>query len=121
MIEIRLEKMTFYAHHGFFDDERKVGGRYEVTLSYGLNADRAESDDDIEGTVNYQEIYDVVAEEMSKPSKLIENVARRIVDSVCSHFDKVEYAEIELSKINPPITGQVERATVKIKKFKRTK
>ena len=68
----------------------------------------------IDGTVNYQEIYDAVKEEMDKRSKLIENVARRIIDAINDRFPQIKYTELSLSKINPPITGQVGKATVRL-------
>jgi dihydroneopterin aldolase len=51
---------------------------------------------------------------MDKRSKLIENVARRIIDAINDRFPQIKYTELSLSKINPPITGQVGKATVRL-------
>ncbi|MBR0497709.1 MAG: dihydroneopterin aldolase [Paludibacteraceae bacterium] len=114
MTEITLQNIRIYAHHGFFKEEQEIGCEYEVTVTVRFDGTKAELEDDIDGTVNYQEIYDVVKEEMSKRSKLIENVARRIIDAINDRFPQIKYTELSLSKINPPITGQVGKATVRL-------
>ena len=59
-------------------------------------------------------IMGIPKEEMDKRSKLIENVARRIIDAINDRFPQIKYTELSLSKINPPITGQVGKATVRL-------
>lgn len=115
MGEFRLKTMRFYAHHGAFAEERQIGGYYEVDVTYTLDAGKAEQDDDITETVNYQEIYDTVKEEMNKSSKLIENVSRRIADSIKRKFKQIDSIELTLSKMTPPLGGDVERVTYTIK------
>ncbi|MBP5742460.1 MAG: dihydroneopterin aldolase [Paludibacteraceae bacterium] len=114
MTEITLQNIRIYAHHGLFEEEQEIGCQYEVNITVRFDGTKAETDDDINGTINYQEIYDVVKEEMMKRSKLIEHVARRIIDSLNARFPQIKYAEVALSKINPPITGDVEKATVRL-------
>ena len=114
MTEITLQTIRIYAHHGLFEEEQEIGCQYEVNITVRFDGTKAETDDDINGTINYQEIYDVVEEEMRKRSKLIENVARRIIDAINDRFPQIKHTELSLSKINPPITGQVEKATVRL-------
>lgn len=102
--EIRLEALRFYAFHGVMEQERTVGGHYTLDLCLTLSdATAAISDDNLAGTVNYAEVYDVVRSEMAKPSALLEHVAGRILTVVFERFPLVETATVTLRKDNPPM------------------
>lgn len=110
--KIVLEKMRFHAFHGVMQEETIVGGEYEVTLSLDVDFSKAMETDDLEGTINYAVVYDLVKEEMHLPSKLIEHVAGRILKSVKQCFPQIEEMEVKVSKLNPPVLGEMEKATV---------
>lgn len=70
--------------------------------------------DDISRTVNYVDVYEVVRAEMNIPSRIIENVALRIVKAVRTRFPQVERVEITIAKLAPPIGGKAARVAVNI-------
>ena len=109
---ILLENMKFHAFHGVLPEEQLTGATYSVTLKLIFDFHKAAREDDLNETVNYAEIYSLVKEEMQQRSKLIEHVAQRILNSVLSHFPSMKSVEIRLSKHNPPLGGEVEKATV---------
>jgi dihydroneopterin aldolase len=74
---IGLEGMEFYAYHGVYEEERKIGGKYIVDVLVHTNAKDAELHDDLNGTVNYEQIYKVVDQNMQQPVKLIERLAQK--------------------------------------------
>ena len=78
--------MEFYAYHGCFEEEQKIGTWFNVDLSLEVDTSKAEKSDNIEDTVNYQSVYQVVKEQMMIPSHLLENVARRILDAIGKIF-----------------------------------
>jgi dihydroneopterin aldolase len=50
---------------------------------------------------------------MAEPSKLLEHVAKRIIDALFDEFGpQLASVEVRLSKHNPPLGGEVGRATV---------
>lgn len=112
--KLTLDTMRFYAHHGFFEEEQKVGGQYEVTVSVEIDMDLSAKTDVLENTINYQEIYDVVAIEMGNSSKLIENVAARILNVLVKKFPQILSIDVSLSKINPPLGAEVKCATISL-------
>jgi dihydroneopterin aldolase len=112
---ITLESMKFHAYHGVMEQERIIGGTYLVDISYIIDTKAVETDD-IADTVNYAEVFDIVKQEMSKPSKLIEHVAGRILESVKKNFAEMLGITVKVSKLYPPINGEAERATVLIAK-----
>ena len=66
---IQLECMEFYAYHGHFEEEQKIGNKYIVHLSLKLDLSKAAKSDNLEDTVNYFTVYELVREEMKKKSK----------------------------------------------------
>lgn len=109
-LDIRLEGLRFYAYHGVLPQERKVGGRYTVDLVLTLPAPvdgaptcAAVCADDLAGTVNYAEVYDVVRREMETPSALLEHAAGRILRAVFDAFPLVAKAVVALRKDTPPM------------------
>ena len=112
MSQIILENIQFHAFHGVFPEENIVGNTFVVTLTLDLDLQQASKTDNLDDTINYQLIYDVVKAEMQIQSKLIEHVAGRILRSVMQSFPQVSKAEIRLRKMNPPLGGQLESATI---------
>ncbi len=111
---ISIEKMEFYAYHGCFDEERKIGTWFNVDLSMEVDTSKAEVSDSLEDTVNYQEVYQVVKKEMMISSKLLENVARRILKAIQEAFPAVSYAWVKVKKMNPPLGGKMEAVSVEM-------
>ena len=110
---ITLEEMRFHAFHGVMDEERVIGGTFLVDISYIIDTKAVESDD-IEDTISYAEIFDLVKEEMEKPSKLIEHVAGRIMKALKNKFPQLLKTTVKISKLNPPVNGEAKKATVTI-------
>lgn len=114
MATIELEKMRFFAYHGFFEEERRIGAEYELTLSLEVNMSSVCCSDKLDDTLNYQVVYDVVKEQMAQSSKMIEYVSARVLRALVSRFPQIKKADLLLSKINPPLGGQVDRVTIRM-------
>lgn len=105
---ISLPSMPFRAHHGVLPAEREIGGDFLVSLRLHLSdrrAHRALWEDDLSATANYATAYELVREEMAKPSQLIEHVAARIARALLRGLPAVSRAEVEVKKLCPPIAG----------------
>ena len=118
MSKITLENMEFHAFHGCLDFEQHLGNTFIVSLSMELNTTQPGLTDNLEHTLNYQLVYDVVKAQMQIPSKLIEHVGQRIMDTVFERFEQIKMLEIKLSKLNPPLGGKVERVTIELIKHR---
>jgi dihydroneopterin aldolase len=114
MALIAIEKMEFYALHGCFQEEQQIGTWFEINLTVETDTSKAEISDCLEDTIDYQSIYQTVKRQMEIPSKLIEHVARRIIDAVWSEFP-VTSVEITLRKLNPPLGGKMNAVAITIK------
>lgn len=113
--KIELRTMTFYAYHGVAPQETKVGNTFVVDLILTAPLEKAVWSDDLEDTINYASIYEVVKAEMMIPSKLLEHAAGRILTALKSNFPQVIEIELTLSKINPPFGGDIHSASIILK------
>ena len=113
---IALEGLEFHAFHGVYPHERESGNWFEVDVAVDTDFSQAAKTDELDGTVDYEVIYQLVKQEMDKPSKLLETVGENIVDVILKRFVKVNNVELKISKINPPIGGKAKKATVFISK-----
>jgi dihydroneopterin aldolase len=112
MGQIQLQGMEFFAYHGFYQEEQVIGNKYLCDLSFEYDFEQAALSDNIEGTLDYQLVYDIVDGQMQIKSKLLEHVGTRVVNSLKSSFPGIKNIEFKLSKLRPPIKGVVEKITV---------
>lgn len=109
---IELLNMEFYSYHGHFEEEQIIGNRFLVNFSAHADLTAAAKSDDLRDALNYQEVYQLISKEMSIPSKLLENVAYRILTSFRERYPHIKSAVVSISKLNPPVGGKVEAARV---------
>lgn len=112
---IELSGMKFHAFHGCLPSEKEDGGDYLVDFRGSLDISAAERSDSLADTLDYSRIYSIVAAEMAAPSELLEHVAGRIRDAVEAAFPALEWFEVSVSKLNPPVGGPAAAATIKVK------
>ncbi len=110
--KIELKGLKFFAHHGLYAEEREKGSWFKVDISFFCDAEDAIKNDEITGTINYEEIYRIVQDEMQVPSKLIEHVGQRIVNRLKSEINAIEHIRLKLTKICPPINGDVQNVAI---------
>jgi len=111
---IALEGMQFYAYHGFYEEEQLIGGDYIVDVYIDTNFNPAVYSDELDGTLNYETIYRIVKVEMKKNSKLLETIARRIIDTIIGICKTVEAIKVRVTKKNPPMGARIDRAFIEI-------
>jgi len=111
---IKVENIRVFAHHGCLKEETKIGCDYRVDLKIKADLQASAKTDDLSDTVDYVFLNKIVREEMLKPSKLLETVAKRILNRIFNEDKLVDKATICVSKLNPPIGGDVEMVTIKM-------
>ena len=112
MGKVQVDNIRIYAHHGSLKEETAIGSEYRVDISVDANLSKATESDSLADTVDYVHINHIVKEEMTVPSKLLEHVGKRIIKRIFNEIAIVDKAEVSVSKINPPIGGDVEKVTV---------
>jgi len=114
MGKISLEGMEFYARHGYYEEERIIGNKYSVDVQIETDFSEAAKADKIEGTINYEKVYTIVAEVMNIDALLLEHLAGKMINKLKESFPNVITVKVKISKYNPPIKGLCHRATVEL-------
>ena len=112
MAKIIIEGMQFYAYHGSYKHEHQKGNKFEVDIELESNLDKAAETDDINQTVNYENIFLITQKEMEIPSKLLEHVAVRIKNAVIKKFPEAKNLKVRVTKFNPPLPGECEKVSI---------
>lgn len=113
---IEIEGMKFYAYHGHFTSEQIVGNYFELNIRLETDCSKAAVSDKLEDALNYQLVYESIKEVIQVKSALLENVAIRILDKLYERFEGIEKARIKISKLNPPMGGEIEKVSVTLER-----
>jgi len=113
---INLNNIRVYAYHGCLPEETKIGSDYRVDISVDANLDISAKSDELSDTVDYVHLNKIVKEEMAIASKLLEHVAKRIIDRIFSELEIVKKAKVKVAKVNPPLGGDVEDVNITLSK-----
>lgn len=109
---IELCGMEFHSYHGCLEKERRKGARYLVDFRCTLDVSKAVQTDNLEDTLDYGRIYDIVSAQMAIPSNLLEHVAGRIVAAIAEEFPWLGSFSIKVSKEKPPVSGKAAWSSV---------
>ena len=112
MDEIVLENIKIYAFHGCMKEETRIGSDYIINLKVKADLQDAAISDQLEDTVNYVDLLNIVNEEMAIDSKLLEHVAERIVSRILRTMKMVNNVQVKVAKQNPPINGNISAVTI---------
>jgi len=112
MGKIHIENMEFYAFHGHFREEQKVGNKFLVDLIMETDMDIPAGSDNLKDAVNYQRAYQIVKIEMEKKSHLLEHIAGRIISAIYAEMEGIRKIRVKVSKINPPMGGKIGAVSV---------
>ena len=121
MGKILLKNIRCYSFHGCLKEETAIGSDYRVDLSISADLKKSAKTERLKDTVDYVLLNRVVKEEMGVPSKLLENVAHRIIASVFKVEPRVKKCSVQITKQNPPINGDVVGVSVKLTRKKDSK
>jgi dihydroneopterin aldolase len=112
MAKVLLEDMQFFAYHGHYPEEKVVGNRFILNLSFEYNSEKSQKSDELKDAVNYQTAYAIVKEEMKTPSHLLEHLGKRILDALKKQLSEAYDFELKISKMNPPMGGEMRCVSV---------
>lgn len=115
---IKLKNIRTFSYHGCLIEEGKIGSDYSVDLEIKTDMRKSMETDELEDTVDYVHLNKIVEEEMAIRSKLLEHAAHRIVQRVFKEIASVSTIIVAVSKLNPPIGGDVEEVTIVIEEYR---
>lgn len=115
---IKLQNIRTFSFHGCLEEEGKIGSDYRVDLEIKTDLRKSALSDDLKDTVDYVLLNRIVVEEMAIRSKLLENVAYRIISRIFKEMPSVSRIILGVSKLNPPIGGDVEAVTIEMEEYR---
>jgi dihydroneopterin aldolase len=110
--KIKLKNIKLFAYHGCLDEEGKIGSDYRIDLEIKGDLSHSAKTDALKDTIDYVHLNQIVKAEMAIRAKLLETVAERIMNRVLKELLLVQKVTVKVSKINPPIGGNVRMVTV---------
>ena len=108
---ITVEGIRVFAYHGHLPEEAILGGHFIVSVWVTTDTEEVEKTDDLNHTVDYVRIIELVKEQMAIRSNMIEHPAKRIVDAILP-LEKVQKVKVEVEKIQPPIDAAFDKISV---------
>lgn len=111
---LALHGLRAEGHHGVFEAERADGQEFVVDVVLGLDTRPAAASDDLSATVDYAELAERLAAEVSAdPVDLIETLAQRLAD-LCLHHAQVAEVDVTVHKPQAPLSVPVDDVSVTI-------
>jgi dihydroneopterin aldolase len=112
--KVILAGIQFRGHHGDSDEERLLGGRFEVDVEISCDARHAERTDALKDTVDYYSVHRRIMEiGQSERHRMLESLAGRIARMILTQFHTDEVV-ITVRKLLPPLEGIVAWSGVQI-------
>jgi dihydroneopterin aldolase len=118
MGNIKLTNIRTYSYHGCLTEESKIGSDYRVDLEVKTDLRKSSSSDDLNDTIDYVVLNKIIVEEMAIRSHLLEHVAHRIITNIFATIPSVSRIIVAVSKLNPPIGGDVEAVTIEMEEYR---
>jgi dihydroneopterin aldolase len=115
---IKLKNIRTFSFHGCLVEEAKIGSDYRVDLEIKTDLRKSSLSDELSDTVDYVLLNQIVEEEMAIRSKLLEHVAHRIIKRIFDEIPSVSRILLGVSKLNPPIGGDVEAVTIEMEEYR---
>ena len=94
------------------EQEREVGAWFTIDTRLEVSDSSAAQSDNIDATISYADVYEIIKREMKTPSNLLENVCARIMEALFGTFTTIEKITITLKKDTPPMGGDRLNAAV---------
>lgn len=105
--KIILKGMKFFGKHGLCPEEKERGQWFEVDVEIWGNYASALERDDLQGSVDYRDIYDIVKKVLEHTRvNLLEHLAARITEGIMG-FPQIEKTLVRIKKPQVELGGQL--------------
>jgi 7,8-dihydroneopterin aldolase/epimerase/oxygenase len=113
-VSVEIHGLSLYTHHGVTEEERKLGQRLLIDVSFDVGEVGALITDRIEDTVDYGEVCQQIAlVAQTRSYNTLERLCSVIADRLVSQFD-VDNVTVKASKPEPPIPLPVDEVSVEV-------
>ena len=112
---LHVTGINCYSYHGCLEEELRIGGWFRVDVAITSDFRKAIESDTLSDAIDYVDVTNLVREQMSHPSRLIEHVGGRIMQKLHEKFPGIKTIELKITKLNPPVNSQIESTAIVLK------
>lgn len=117
MDKILLNNLGFYGYHGVLKEEGVLGQKFFIDMELYVDTKEAGLTDDMNKSVSYADVYEVVKEITEKRSfNLIEALAENIAKEVLEKFNLINEVMVRVKKPEAPVNGIYDYFGVEIRR-----
>jgi len=109
---VALKDVKCFALHGYYPEEQLIGNHFIIDLETEFIPQGF--DDELAQTVNYEDLNEIILNEMKNTQKLLETVLKNIISKVINIYPFVEHVNVSIKKLNPPMPGQIGHSFVQL-------
>ena len=116
---IKIEGLKVFAYHGALPKERVTGQEFVVTVELGTRFYKATKNDELEKTIDYGMVSEMIAEFMTNNRfNLIETCSERLAEHLLNEVEGLSEITLEVHKPSAPIGRDFDDVSVKITRKK---
>ncbi len=109
---VALRDVKCFAYHGFYAEEQILGTHFLVSIEVIF---KPEGDtEELQHTVNYEVLNNIILAEMKNTQKLLETVVSRMLEQVKTSFPFIDKAIVGIKKLHPPMSGEIHHSFVQL-------
>lgn len=113
MLEINIDKIKVFANHGVFEEEKKNGQFFYISLNLKLKD--IEFNDELSSALDYSAVTDKVYIFTKEHTfNLIETLADRLTKMLLNEFDLIEEVSVLVHKPHAPVKEKIDDISVSV-------
>jgi dihydroneopterin aldolase len=110
---VALHDVKCFAYHGYYPEEQLTGTHFLVSIS--VDFIHQGDTENLQHTINYEILNDIILKEMTKTQKMLETVVKSMLNKVVECFPFVTSSVVGIKKLHPPMVGEVGHSYVQLK------
>ena len=105
LTKLSIVNAEYYAYHGVKEEEKRLGGKYQVDLDIWYDATSAIIKDDVKYALNYEEAMFCISEIINAEESysLVETICNEILNMLMEKFPELEQATVRVRKLSVPV------------------
>ena len=113
---VALHGAEFFAYHGVYPEEQHTGNCFivDIETEFTPQVNDGLVTDDVNDTINYEELYEIAGARMLQPQKLIETVATFIIEDIKARYTFIQKITVSIKKLNPIAGAKVKYTQITI-------
>ena len=109
---VALKDVKCFSLHGYYPEEQLIGNHFLVSVEVSFLP--SNDTENIDNTVNYEVLNDIILEEMRNTQKMLETVVKNMMDRILGNYPFLRRAEVGIKKLHPAMPGDIHHSFVQL-------